>query len=275
MNVLEMASEHRLGFLIVVAVVVLSVVLQRWIRRKIGPQELRDLHEVGGIYLSAVGTLYSVILGLVLVDAAGKFSGAKQNVDKEADWLLRTYALSAQMPKQNAGEIQAAMRAYVDEVVNHGFALMAEGKRSERAADLYVDLVLRVRSVEPETENQKVIYPVMVEAFLNSSEGRSGRLNFSDYSMPEIEWLSLLVGGVVTIGFTFLFAVKSDRIQSIMTGLVALMVSLNLYLVFMFDQPFSGEIKVTPDRFVHLRDRISLEGDVYRRGAERLDRDVW
>ena len=115
----------------------------------------------------------------------------------------------------------------------------------------------------------------MVEAFLNSSEGRSGRLNFSDYSMPEIEWLSLLVGGVVTIGFTFLFAVKSDRIQSIMTGLVALMVSLNLYLVFMFDQPFSGEIKVTPDRFVHLRDRISLEGDVYRRGAERLDRDVW
>ena len=275
MRFLELASEHQLGFLIVVLVVLASVFSQRWVRKKIGPQELKDLHEVGGIYLSAVGTLYSVILGLILVDASGKFSEAKQNVDHEADWLLRTYALAGQMPKKNAEQIQSSMRAYVDEVIEHGFALMAEGKSSQKAADLYVNLVLSIRSVEPVTENQKAVYPALLETFLNSSEGRSGRLNFSDYSMPDIEWLSLIVGGAVTIGFTFLFAVKSDRIQSIMTGLVALMVSLNLYLVFMFDQPFSGELKVAPDRFVHLKQRISVEGDLYSRELKQAKGKAW
>jgi hypothetical protein len=167
------------------------------------------------------------------------------------------------------------MRAYVDEVIEHGFALMAEGKISQKAADFYVDLVMSIRSVEPVTENQKAVYPALLETFLNSSEGRSGRLNFSDYSMPDIEWLSLLIGGAVTIGFTFLFAVKSDRIQSIMTGLVALMVSLNLYLVFMFDQPFSGEFKVTPDRFVHLKQRISVHGDIYNQRVKNANGKVW
>jgi hypothetical protein len=62
------------------------------------------------------------------------------------------------------------------------------------------------------------------------------------------------VGAVVTIGFSYFFGMDNLRPQLIMTALVALVLSLNLYLVIVESHPFSGNFRVKPTPF-----KIALE----------------
>ncbi|MBX9721305.1 MAG: hypothetical protein K2X81_07925, partial [Candidatus Obscuribacterales bacterium] len=42
------------------------------VRRKIARSTLEACHEVGGILLSVIGTLYAILLGLIVVNAQAK-----------------------------------------------------------------------------------------------------------------------------------------------------------------------------------------------------------
>jgi hypothetical protein len=62
-------------------------------------------------------------------------------------------------------------------------------------------------------------------------------------------WLVLIVGGVFTIIFTYFFGVEKIRVQALMTLLVAMTLSLNVYLVFVFGNPMSTDLGVKPGPF--------------------------
>lgn len=75
------------------------------------------------------------------------------------------------------------------------------------------------------------------------------RTNATTRGMPYIEWVVLLVGGVVTIVFTYFFHVQSVAVQVAMTTMVTLIIGLNLFLVLLFGYSFSGDLKVSADAF--------------------------
>jgi hypothetical protein len=53
----------------------------------------------------------------------------------------------------------------------------------------------------------------------------------------------------VTVTFTYFFRLDSFKVQLTLTGLVALLIALNLYLVVLFSNPFSGDLHVEPEPF--------------------------
>ena len=67
---------------------------QAIVRRFISNETLRKAHEVGGYYLTLVGTIYGILLGLVVFDAMSKFQAAERTVNSEAKSLLAVYSLS-------------------------------------------------------------------------------------------------------------------------------------------------------------------------------------
>ena len=60
------------GISVIIVVIILSLVLQQQIQTRFDRSKLEICHEVGGYYMSAVGTLYAIILGLVVNDASVK-----------------------------------------------------------------------------------------------------------------------------------------------------------------------------------------------------------
>src|SRR5437764_685782 len=62
--------------------------------------------------------------------------------------------------------------------------------------------------------------------------------------VPALEWVVLIIGGAVTISFTYFFKLEHLKIQMVMTAMVAMIIALSLYLVLMFGYPYSGELKV-------------------------------
>jgi hypothetical protein len=60
----------------------------------------------------------------------------------------------------------------------------------------------------------------------------------------------LCTGAVITVVFTYLFRLESLRVQVAMTGMIALLIALNLYLVVLFARPFSGDLHIDPVPFL-------------------------
>lgn len=92
-------DHYPVGVAVIISSVFLVLFIQSLIERFLGQETLRKAHEVGGYYMSLVGTFYAVLLGLVVFDAMSKFENADRNVQSEAKAALTVFSLAAQFPE--------------------------------------------------------------------------------------------------------------------------------------------------------------------------------
>jgi hypothetical protein len=89
----------------------------------------------------------------------------------------------------------------------------------------------------------------MLEKISELWDQRRDRGGTALYGIPAVEWVSLILGAVVTVFFAGLFSVGNARLQMVVTSLTALVIGLNLYLVCLFGYPFAGELSVSSRPF--------------------------
>ena len=68
----------------------------------------------------------------------------------------------------------------------------------------------------------------------------------------------MILGAIVTVSLTYVFVFDDLRVQITLTAMVALLVSLNIFLILMFGYPFSGDLSVSPRSFEVTLETISL-----------------
>lgn len=92
-------------FLIGISVVAANVGLMA-VRNKVNHQTLKSSHEVGGYLFAAVATLYAVLLGLIVVDAMGRYQEATHQAEYESNALSNIFLLAEQLPPPKKVEVQ-------------------------------------------------------------------------------------------------------------------------------------------------------------------------
>ena len=70
---------------------------------------------------------------------------------------------------------------------------------------------------------------------------RHQRLADNATGLSPFQWMILVLGAAITIGFCFLFGLANQVIHNIMTGAVACVIALTFVLVFRLDYPFHGD----------------------------------
>jgi hypothetical protein len=235
-------------------------------RRLINVETLRQCHDVGGYLLSVVGTLYAVLLGLVVVYAMQSFQSAENICQQEANALADVYLLADHLPKVKQIEVKQLCSNYVNEVVDKEWNLMDDAKMSPIAHNYAIKLMKALNNYEPKTSNESIMYRTVLDKACQVWDNRRARSNIASFGIPFEEWLVLLTGAAVTIVFTYFFGLDNLRVQAAMTAMIALLISLNLLMVLWFGYPFSGDRKVHPDAFkvdqqVFLLDLASYQKD--------------
>ena len=268
MNLNDLSLQNPwIGAFVIVAVVVVSVVIQlisnRWFRN----DDFEDIQNVGGIYMSAVGTLYSVVLGMILVNSSEDFGDAKRSVEKESEGLVKVHAYSRQLPQKYRHEVAQSIKVYIDHIINYDSIHIPDKKTRLTSRPLFVKIRSAIAEIEPETDKQKIIYQQMLEEFDKAGEGRRERFAFSSNNITWVEWLCLITGGIITIVFSFLFYVKNKFIHALMTGMVSLMVSLDLYAVYMLTEPFTSSMRIPTEI---LQDLSIIIDDMEKNDHSRL-----
>ena len=218
-------------------------------RKRFALDRLKHYHDVSGNIFGVAGTLYAVLLGLVVVDAMETFSTARMTVERESDALANMYILASRLPAEKAQAFQSLCLSYAHEVVEREWPLMDQGKSDPEARNLTYLFFREIADVEPATENLKAVYPLLLEQGMELRDQRRMRTTIATHGLPIIEWVVLCLGAIVTVTFTYFFRLDSFKVQLTLTGMVALLIALNLYLVVLFGNPFSGDLHVEAEPF--------------------------
>jgi hypothetical protein len=78
------------------------------------------------------------------------------------------------------------------------------------------------------------------------SVARRGRVLLADGGLPITMRLTLLLGAVIIVGFSYLFAVDDTRVQAVITTSLASLVALLLLLEYQLETPFQGVSSIPP-----------------------------
>jgi protein-S-isoprenylcysteine O-methyltransferase Ste14 len=245
------------GVLIVIVTVMVAVggvvLVQRFF-----PSALRQQHnEVAGFIYAVVGIVYAVLLALVVVAAWEEHEAAKGTVESEANELAELYWLAHKLPEDEQRRIQGLSRSYARVVIDEEWPLMAQGSPTNaRAWELLDEMRLVVQDLEVSTRADQVLYEQGLERVHDLADARRTRLVEADEGIPVVLWVVLVVGGLVTVGFTYLFGLENTRVHRLMVGALAGVIALVLFTIGALEYPFSGGARVDPGAFELVLERF-------------------
>lgn len=227
-----------------------ALALVAMIRRWFPAETLRAAHVATGTMLSVVGTLYAVLLGLVVVDAMVRFERAMEKVQQESNSLADIFLLADRFPEPQRSRIRELCRTYAQQVVDLEWPLMACGQMSVEARRTGLAIAKGLDGFEPTTESQKLVFPLILEQARQLWDLRRDRATSVQFGIPAVEWVTLIIGAVVVVFFVGLFRVEPAGLQAMLTGFAALVIGLNLYLLALFGYPFAGDLSVSKRPFL-------------------------
>lgn len=221
--------------------------------------EVRTAHnDRAGFILAVIGVIYAVLLAFVAVGAWERFQQAEARTYEEAEALAQVYRDAASF--SGGGPVRAALRTYVEAVINVSWPAMRSGQTSN-VADVLLERVDRdVRMLPANSPRLEDIRGQMLSAMDTALADRESRVTMDSTGINGIMWVVLVVGAFVTVAFTYLFGFDRTIMQALMVGGLSFMIALVLFLVVALDYPFRGSIAVGPDAFQSLLDSLKIIG---------------
>jgi hypothetical protein len=214
------------------------------------PPALREEHnDVAGFIYAVLGVAYAVLLAVVVIAVWQNYETAKTNVDTEANELAGVYFLASQLPEPQRTHVQDLARRYARVVVEEEWSMMEQGQTSPRADSLLRQLRSKLLEFDPSTEREQVLYEGGLTQLHDALDARRSRLLEVREGIPNLLWVVLVVGGVITVSFTYLFGLKSNLAHALMVAALTLLICGILFTIGEFDYPFSGVVEIRPDAF--------------------------
>jgi hypothetical protein len=216
------------------------------VRRFVALDRLTINNEIAGFKFATVGVLYAVLLAFVIIVVWERFTEAELDVVHEAGAAENIYRLSQGLGDTNGADLRNAVAAYLKSAIADDWPAMDSGvPGASNTTKQALDAVYTMLSVVNDQGRGSIVSEVFRQ--LDRMTGsRRARLVAAEGAVPNVIWLVLLGGAVVTIAFTFFFGMESLRAQTVMTALLALLIFSELLIVVAIDRPFAGSVKVHP-----------------------------
>ena len=235
------------GLLIVFGSMTLAVGGLILVQRLVPIDVRRQHNDVAGFIYAVLGVTYAVLLGLMVVAVWEQWNTAGHTVDDEASSLAEIFWIAERLPESNRLRVQELARSYARVVVDEEWPLMKQGKSSPKAWDLLDEIRTNLQSFKPSTPQEQVLYEQSLEQMRGLADARRDRLIEAEQGLPVILWLVLVTGGVVVVGFTYLFGLQSTAIHLLMVASLAMIIALVIFTVAALNFPFGGDITIKPE----------------------------
>jgi uncharacterized membrane protein len=219
------------------------------VQRLVPPERRVGQNDVAGFIFAVLGVAYAVLLAFVVIAVWEEYKTAQTNVESEAHELAGVYFVASRLPEPDRTRIQDLARTYARVVVEEEWPLMERGQTSPRADSLLRQLTLKILEFDPHTKGEQVLYELEQTQLHDAADARRSRLLEVREGIPDLLWVVLVVGGVITVSFTYLFGLKSNVAHSLMVAALTLLICGILFTIGEFNYPFSGVVEIRPDAF--------------------------
>jgi Protein of unknown function (DUF4239) len=244
-------TSHSLwlsGALIVGLGTVISMFGPVAVRHYVTLEKLTAHNEIAGFKFATLGVLYAVLLAFAIIVVWEKFNAAEANVVQEAGAAVTIYRLAPGLGDKAGTDFRGAITKYLKVAIEDDWPAMGHqeigGSRAAQQAlnNIYTSLLAVATG---EHGGNPVVTEILYQLD-QMTQARRARLVAAEGAVPDVLWLVLFGGAVVTIVFTFFFGTQNLRAQTMMTGLLALMIFSELLIIVAIDRPFTGAVKVEP-----------------------------
>lgn len=229
--------------------VIASLIGMFFVRSKVSLSILESHHEVGGYLISVLGTLYAVVLGFVVVDVATNREQARYIVESEANKLADVFRFSNGFNQNDENKIQNACIDYVKTVLKEEWNDMESNRLCENCWFKVFKIWDAIKHTTLHNENENACFSTSLSAFSDFLDMRRTRLIRAHAHVPKILWGILILGGIVTVIFTYFFGLQNIKTQALMTMFVSIVLSSNLFLIVAYNCPYAGDFKINPTAF--------------------------
>ena len=228
---------------------VLAVLGFSIVHRLVKPIDLSEHQGFLDAMLSIVGTLVSILLGLLVAAALDHYQALEQSVDNEAANVAQVFRLSRGVPLETRTKLQNLCVEYCEGVVHDEWPEMAHGKHSRKVLAIYIRLLDTVVSFHPNTNGETNIHASLLSAVQQIGDARRQRVlaltsAWTKHLMPVLIMCSLIV-----LVFAYLYMRRGAILHAVLIALVAIALGGNLGLVFLLTNPFSGDWQIQPRGF--------------------------
>jgi hypothetical protein len=238
-----------LGLLIVGGVALLALLGLSAVRRAV-PREVRAANnDVAGFLIAVVGALYAVMLALVVVVVWEQFESARGIAQREANAVADLYRGAGGFADADRVRLRDGLKAYALAVTDDEWPVLARGRASDRAWQEFDALWRDYLALNPQTEREAALYDGSLDQLVELGNARRERLLASRTTIPGVLWLALIVGGGITIGFSYFFGVGDERAHTLMTLALAGVIGLGLFAIVAMDLPYTGDVSISPEAF--------------------------
>ena len=232
---------------LVMAVSVLCLLI---IRKVYGHSLMAKHNDVAGFIYAVIGVIYAVLLAFVVIVEWEMFRDADGRVQEEVLCMASVFRDMQVFDEPQKSLVAKEVVNYTNIVINEEWALMAKEEASEKAVKSIRRIFTLVTEINPANEHQKIWYQEIVTRLNNFHNARNHRVQAAKESIPDFMWSIMIVGAVITIGFSFLFGTENLWAQSFMVASLAGIITLVLLLIVALDHPYAGIIIVKPEAFV-------------------------
>jgi hypothetical protein len=203
---------------------------------------LVENHEVAGYMLSIVGALYAILLGLIVVNVQTKFEVANQMAVTEANCLSDLAHLANIYSEPARKKVHKHLYDYAIAARDEDWSQVSTGQVKEATIPAYRALWATINKMEVAGNKQESAYSNILTVMAQLSDARRFRMVASHNGLSPILWAVLIVGELLIVWFTYFFSVENLKAQTIMTTFVVVFLSLNLLLVFLYDNPYRTDL---------------------------------
>ena len=231
------------AFLIVVLPTALAMCGPVLVRRRYSLERLTTNNEIAGFKFATVGVIYAVLIAFAVIIVWERFSDAEHAVVEEAGAAATMYRLTAG-EEPDLQSVRGALSNYLSTALSEDWPQMATGHGSRGANRALNGVYAATLHLAQGNSRPPAVVIEVFNQLDRITQARRNRLHLAQGIVPRMLWSVLLTGGLLTVGFTFFFGTRNLGAQVLMTGILALIVFMGLFVIVTIDHPFTGPVHV-------------------------------
>jgi cytochrome bd-type quinol oxidase subunit 2 len=244
------------GVLVVCGACLAAVIGLAVVQRLVPASVRKEHNDVAGYIYAVLGVIYAVLLALVVIAVWEDFGRSRDTVESEANALAEIAWLAHGFPEPEGRHVQELAQSYAEEVVEEEWPLMEHTGTTPHGWVLIDDMRAALQGYEPRTEAEQELYAEGLDQVQRLADARRTRLVAAQEGLPTVLWIVLVAGGMVVVGFTYLFGMENTGAQALMVASLAGVIALVIFTIGTMEYPFSGGARVGPDAFELVLERL-------------------
>lgn len=244
-------STQNLFVVVVVFFICIAVAGLFLFRRSLGHLNayLREQNEHVGFYMNVIGLFYGITLALVTVSAWENYSDTASAVTEESACLATLYRNVDSYPDSFRTILQNDLKNYTRYVIDTAWPLQQKGILPAGGVSIMDHFRKNLYTYRPSDLREQVLFSQTLESTDHFMKARRVRIDAVNGGLPSMLWWVIIIGAVITIAMTWFYYMDSLRMQVIFNTVIGTLLGCMIFLLIALDNPFRGELSVSPESF--------------------------